>query len=390
MNSKKFKVTLFLGVFNAEKYLDSLLEQIVSQDTQDFKVLAVDNYSKDNTYLKIQSWKKVFGERIVVVKNKNNLGAYGSLFSNLSKVKTEWFCWVHQDDHYKSNHVSTLLDLISKSKKDVVGVSTTMGSMSSEGIILNSKPRSTWFSYNLDQAGQFLQNLKSQSVPDPSSAYRLEIFKKVAMPIHSSTFPDTEHTLRLLGHGRFVVSQKETMYYRENPESISHVVNQTERELGATVALIRVFSSSEFKYLLGTIESNKRSAFVTQLLKALKHRIFDYSTLRVVEIYLLEEIMGQWGYKDKNISKILYKKYAKFASHLTLATINNLSDNKFLFPSQKMEISSSKNSRVSKFWNYYFRLNLKPLKKVNKNLLMLIYKLVFFVKPNHRLKTKWL
>jgi hypothetical protein len=262
--------------------------------------------------------------------------------------------------------------------------------MSSEGIILNSKPRSTWFSYNLDQAGQFLQNLKSQSVPDPSSAYRLKIFKKVAMPIHSSTFPDTEHTLRLLGHGRFVVSQKETMYYRENPESISHVVNQTERELGATVALIRVFSSSEFKYLLGTIESNKRSAFVTQLLKALKHRIFDYSTLRAVEIYLLEEIMGQWGYKDKNISKILYKKYAKFASHLTLATINNLSDNKFLFPSQKMEISRSKISSVSKFWNYYFRLNLKPLKKVNKNLLMLIYKLVFFVKPNHRLKTKWL
>ena len=63
MNSKKFKVTLFLGVFNAEKYLDSLLEQIVAQDTQDFKLLLVDNDSKDNTYFKIQSWKKVFGKR---------------------------------------------------------------------------------------------------------------------------------------------------------------------------------------------------------------------------------------------------------------------------------------------------------------------------------------
>jgi glycosyltransferase involved in cell wall biosynthesis len=389
MSSKKYKVTLFLGVFNAEKYLDSLLEQIVLQDTQDFKLLLVDNDSKDNTYLKIQSWKKVFGERIDIVKNKNNLGAYGSLFSNLSRVKTDWFCWVHQDDYYKTNHISTLLKLISKSKKGVVGVSTTMGSMSSEGIILNSKPRSTWFSYNLDQAGQFLQNLKSQSVPDPSSAYRLKTFNKVAMPIHSTTFPDTEHTLRLLGHGRFMVSQKETMYYRENPESISHVINETEREVGATVALIRVFSSLEFKHLLGTIESNKRSAFVTQLLKALKHRIFDYSTLRTVEIYLLEEIIGQWGYKDKNISKILYKKYSEFASLLTLATINNLSENKFLFPRQRPKMDSSNISLTSKFWNYYFRLNLKPLRKLNKVLLILIYKLVFFVKPNHRLKTKW-
>lgn len=389
MNSKKFKVTLFLGVFNAEKYLDSLLDQIVSQDTQDFNLLLVDNDSKDNTYFKIQSWKKVFGKRIVVVKNKKNLGAYGSLFYNLSKVRTEWFCWFHQDDYYKPNHMSTLLDLISKSQKDVVGVSTTMGSMSPEGIILNSKPRPTWFSYNLDQAGQFLQNLKSQSVPDPSSAYRLKVYRKITMPIHSTSFPDTEHTLRLLGYGRFMVSQKETMYYRENPESISHVINENERELGATVALIRVFSSTEFKHLLGTIQINKRSEFVMQLLKALKHRIFDYSTLRTVEIYLLEEIIGHWGFTDKNISKILYKKYAKFASHLTLATINNLSDNKFLFPSQKLEISSGKIGLTSKFWNYYFRLNPKILKNVNKVLLIIVYKLVFFVKPNHRLKTKW-
>jgi glycosyltransferase involved in cell wall biosynthesis len=389
MKSKKFEITLFLGMFNAEKYLDSLFEQIVSQDTQDFKLLLADNDSKDHTYLKIQEWKKVFGNRIDIVQNKNNLGAYGSLFSNLNKVKTEWFCWIHQDDYYKPNHVSTLLELITRSKKDVVGVSTTMGSMSSEGIILNSKPRPTWFSYNLDQAGQFLQNLKSQSVPDPSSAYRLNIFKKVVMPIHSTAFPDTEHTLRLLGYGRFMVSQKETMFYRENPESISHIINAKERELGATVALIRVFSSPEFKHLLGTIESNKRSAFVKQLLKALKHRIFDYSILQILEIYLLEEMISYWGYKEKDISKILFKKYTNFASHFTLATLNNLSDIRLQSRNHKLEISTDKKSLTAKFWNYYFQLNLKQLKNFNKIILILVYKFVFCVKPNHRLKTKW-
>jgi glycosyltransferase involved in cell wall biosynthesis len=389
MNPKKFKITAFLGLFNAEKYLESLLEQLVSQDTQEFNLLLVDNDSNDNTYLRIQPWEKIFSKRITLVKNKHNLGAYGSLFSNLNKVKTEWFCWIHQDDFYKSNHISTLLDLISMSRENIIGASTTMGSMSADGIILKSKPRSTWFANDLDQAGQFLQNLKSQSVPDPSSAYRLKTFKKVTMPIHSTSFPDTEHTLRLLGYGKFVVTQKETMYYRENPASISHIINGIERELGAAVALIRVFSSFEFKHLLGTIDPKKRNAFVRQLLNALQHRIFNDSVLRTIEIYLIEEIIGKWGYKDKKISKILYYKYAIFASNLTLATIKNLSNSNFPFPSQRKENSTEKINLASKFWNYYFKLNPKTLRRINKIFLIILYKLIFLLKPNHRLKTKW-
>jgi hypothetical protein len=57
---------------------------------------------------------------------------------------------------------------------------------------------------------QFLQNLKAQAFPDPASAYKLDIFKKTIIPFHSSAFPDTEHTLRMLGYGKFIVSQKVT------------------------------------------------------------------------------------------------------------------------------------------------------------------------------------
>jgi hypothetical protein len=43
MKSNLPKITLFLGIYNGEKYIDSLLEQIQSQENQKFTILVVDN-----------------------------------------------------------------------------------------------------------------------------------------------------------------------------------------------------------------------------------------------------------------------------------------------------------------------------------------------------------
>jgi glycosyltransferase involved in cell wall biosynthesis len=389
MKPDKFPITLFIGVFNAEKYMKSVLDQLISQDNQNFKILLVNNSSKDNTMGYAGLWKKIFSNRVRIIENNINYGAYGSLFRNLNKIHTDWFAWIHQDDYYKSNHLSTILDLISQSDSKTVGVSTTMGSMSDNGKKLNSKPRSTWFSSNLDQAGQFLQNLKSQAVPDPASAFRLESFKKVRMPIHSSSFPDTEHTLRLLGYGTFLVSQKETMLYRENPKSISHAINDTEREIGTSVSLIRVFSSIEFEKILNTITEDKQGDFTKKLLKALQHRFPEGAYLRTIEIFVLERIIEIWGYTNFEISQKLFQKYSEFSSPLTLNTINNLSGTNFKSSKQILKSNYHKPKLSIKIWDKYFNLQLGIFKKFNKFLLKMIYTFIFIIKPNHRLRTKW-
>jgi glycosyltransferase involved in cell wall biosynthesis len=387
MSSKTQNITLYLGIYNGEKYIDSLLEQIQSQDHQKFNILVVDNNSSDESKKMFGKWRKIYNNNFQFVKNEVNYGSHGSLFKNMDKIKTPWFCTLHQDDYYKPDHISTISELILSSRKNIVGVSTTMGSMSNSGKILNSKPRVTWFSSNLDEPGQFLQNLKAQTVPFPATAFNLSVFKKTVVPFHSPTFSDTEQTLRMLGYGRFIFSQKETMYYRENPDSESHVLNIKERTIGASVALSRIFNSNEFDLILNKVVEKKRNLFATQLIEALSQRIPESDLLIATQTIALERMIAKWGYGEKIISSLLGKNYADISSPLAVDVINNLSNNKILIKKEKRGISSQ--NLASRIWNIYFNLNIFNSIKLNKIFLINFYRIIFVVKPNHRLKNKW-
>jgi len=387
MSSKKQNITLYLGIYNGEKYIDSLLEQIQSQENQKFTILVVDNDSSDQSVKMFGDWKKIYKDNFQFVKNTVNYGGHGSLFKNMDKIKTPWFCTLHQDDFYKPNHTKTIAELILASGNNTVGVSTTMGSISNSGKILNSKPRVTWFSSNLDEPGQFLQNLKAQAVPFPATAFNSSIFKKTIVPFHSPTFSDTEQTLKMLGYGRFIFSQKETMYYRENPNSESHVLNLKERTIGAAVALARIFNSNEFELILNKVAENKRNSFAAQLIEALPHRIPQSDLLITTQTIALERMIIKWGYGEKELSFILGENYANLSSALAVDVINNLSNNRIKVKKTLSGIKSQ--TLASKIWNIYFNLNIFKSVKLNKFFIKNLYKIIFIFKPDHRMKNKW-
>jgi len=387
MSPKKPNLTLYLGIYNGEKYIDNLLEQIQSQEHQKFHILVVDNNSSDQSAKKFDRWKKIYKDNFQFIKNQVNYGGLGSLYKNMDKITTPWFCTLHQDDFYKPNHIRTINELITDSKKNTVGISTTMGSMSNNGKILNSKPRVTWFSSNLDEPGQFLQNVKAQSVPFPATAFNLEVFKKTVVPFHSPTFSDTEQTLRMLGYGSFIVSQKETMFYRENPISESHIINLKESTIGAAIGLSRVFNSNEFGQILNKVTEDKRSVFASQLIEAVSHRIVDSELLITTQTIAIETMITKWGYGDKNLSFLLGKNYTNISSPQTVNLINNLSGNKISIRQAKNNNKSQ--TFASKVWDVYFHLNIFRSIRFNKFIVKNIYRIIFIIKPNHRMKNKW-
>jgi glycosyltransferase involved in cell wall biosynthesis len=387
MSSKKHNLTLYIGIYNGEKYIDGLLEQIQSQEHQKFHILVVDNNSLDQSGKMFGRWKKIYKNNFQFIKNQSNYGGLGSLYKNMNKITTPWFCTLHQDDFYKPNHTRTINELITASKKNTVGVSTTMGSMSNNGKILNSKPRVTWFSSNLDEPGQFLQNVKAQSVPFPATAFNLAVFKNTIVPFHSPTFSDTEQTLRMLGYGSFIVSQKETMFYRENPVSESHVINSKERAIGAAIGLSRVFNSHEFDQILNKVNENKRSLFASQLIQAISHRIVDSELLITTQTIAIETMITKWGYGDKNLSFLLGKSYTNISSPQTISLINNLSGNKISIVQAKTNNKSQ--TFAGKIWDVYFHLNVFKSIRFNRFIIKSIYRIIFIIKPNHRMKNKW-
>ena len=64
MESNLPKITLFLGIYNGEQYLESLFEQLQAQDSQKFNLLVIDNSSTDNSYNEISYWKKIFEQKL--------------------------------------------------------------------------------------------------------------------------------------------------------------------------------------------------------------------------------------------------------------------------------------------------------------------------------------
>ena len=71
------EITVFLGIYNGENYLQSLRNQLKSQKFQGFKLVVVDNASTDNSFEQLGAWKSEFGDRITLHMNDQNLGGGG-------------------------------------------------------------------------------------------------------------------------------------------------------------------------------------------------------------------------------------------------------------------------------------------------------------------------
>jgi glycosyltransferase involved in cell wall biosynthesis len=382
-------ITAFLGIYNGEKYLDSLFDQIKNQDSNEFNLLIVDNASTDNSAKIIKTWpQRLSNLNVQITINSNNLGAGGSLNLNLQQINTPWFLTMHQDDFYKPSHVSTLIELIKKAGDDVSGVSATMGSMTNEGKKIKSIPRSTWFSSDLDNYGQFIQNIKSQSIPFPCTAFKTDIYKKTKVLIHNPSFSDSEQTLKMLCYGRFLISNNETMLYRENNLSESHSLNRIEREIGAYIGLNRVFASEIFLNLIKPMGKEEMFGFIKKLSEAVTHRVTDSKLQKITQISLIENVLDANGYDNKEILQLLSSKYADFSSLQTLNNLGNLGNFSANFLQIESEIINSQSNWKRKLWDKYFNSRIPIPQKIHKRIIIFIYKLLFKIKPTHRWNNK--
>lgn len=296
-----FSITIFLGIFNGSDYLVSMKEQLLHQTNQDFHLVVVDNNSTDNSFLLLKEWKSDFPNRITIARNTLNLGGSGTLLNSLDLIQTTWFAAFHQDDNYGPKHIEVLVSGIHDSDRDVVAVSTVMGSMDGNGKILGTVPRASMFAKSNDSFSAFLQNLRTHSVPWPASAFKLTIFEKTFAPWHSTAFPDTEQILRMCAYGRFLTINEETMYYRENAKSESHSINSSESLLGTALSLSRVFTSSEFDSLATRLKPEETKPFVLGLIDAIDFRLRGSVFGGFLSLIAIESLLNKFEYKNDEI-----------------------------------------------------------------------------------------
>lgn len=107
------RVSIGLPVFNAEKYLNSSLDSLLSQDYQDFELIISDNASTDSTKNICMEYLKN-DKRIRFIENETNMGAVKNFTKVLEEAKCEYFMWTSHDDLWDSSFLSKCVNMLDK------------------------------------------------------------------------------------------------------------------------------------------------------------------------------------------------------------------------------------------------------------------------------------
>lgn len=108
-------VTVVIPTYNRAKFLKRGIESILGQTTKRWKLLIVDDGSKDDTKKVVKRY--LDDPRIRYVRLQKNKGVSHTLNHGLSLVDTPYFSQLDADDWYEPNTLETCLDKMEKSGK---------------------------------------------------------------------------------------------------------------------------------------------------------------------------------------------------------------------------------------------------------------------------------
>lgn len=112
--SNPCEVTIMIPCFNMEKKIHRLLDSLLSQTRRTFKVIVVDDGSKDNSKAVIEQYAKRFetdGLSFQYV-YQDNAGAASAINNALKLVDTEFFCLPDADDYYDNTYIEECVSFL--------------------------------------------------------------------------------------------------------------------------------------------------------------------------------------------------------------------------------------------------------------------------------------
>lgn len=104
-------ISVCIASYNGEKYIEKQIQSILCQLGKDDEIIVSDDGSKDGTLQIIANFND---DRIKIYNNENRHGYVGNFENALSKSKGEYIFLSDQDDIWKVNKVSTILNLLNK------------------------------------------------------------------------------------------------------------------------------------------------------------------------------------------------------------------------------------------------------------------------------------
>lgn len=83
---KDILVSVVIPAYNSAKTISATLDSLVKQTYSNLEILVIDGASKDNTIKIVESYREIFGERLVITSEKDN-GIYDAMNKGIRKAR---------------------------------------------------------------------------------------------------------------------------------------------------------------------------------------------------------------------------------------------------------------------------------------------------------------
>jgi len=346
----EFQHVVFLGIFNAERFLGKIGDWLPNLQFGDSALVIADNASTDKSSEMVSELAKHKGIPYAVIRNARNYGGYGNLAANLEYFHSaEWVTTLHQDDHYKANHLAGHREILKKPPENLGMVASEAKSLDVRGKSI-PYPRANWLlAADADPVTIFLANLKQHVFPFSGATFAKQALLDFPIPWHSTAFPDTELVMKMVTDYRFVFAPGITVEYLENPQSESHSLSDINRDQGAFHALIRVFSHPNYAKICKAVRPESQDNFLDALIEGIQVRIHD-PYLREILVQTTLELSAQYIGMSPKIAHRLVQVHLAARDYRAVEVLTNIASGngqKLSFEHEEAAQSHSKNKGKS-------------------------------------------
>lgn len=118
-NIKDMTVDILMCTYNGEKFIAQQIQSILDQTYSDFRLIIVDDISKDRTVEIIQQMM-LLDSRIELHQNEKNLGYFNNFLSGLNFVTSDYLFFSDQDDVWVKHKIEVQLSDLIQDKESVL------------------------------------------------------------------------------------------------------------------------------------------------------------------------------------------------------------------------------------------------------------------------------
>ena len=110
-------LSIIIPVYNAEKYLDKCLDNIINQSFNNYEIILVNDGSTDNSEKIVDDYVNKYSNIIKI--NKKNGGPGAARDEGLKIARGNYISFVDSDDYVDSNMLSYMMNYIKKYNCDI-------------------------------------------------------------------------------------------------------------------------------------------------------------------------------------------------------------------------------------------------------------------------------